>query len=92
MSNTPPFRVLFSPYVDKVFRRIASKDARLHERIEEQLVKLASEPNLGKPLRYSLKNRRRLHIGSFVVLYEITGREVKVLDFDHHDRIYKKYL
>lgn len=85
------FRVVIPPAVQKGFERIAKKDAALHERIEEQLVKISKEPELGKPLRYGLKSQRRLHIGSFVILYEIHGDEVWVIDFDHHDRIYKRY-
>lgn len=84
------FRVTLSPRATEIFERLARKDPALHERIENQLIKIKREPQLGKPLRHELRNRRRLHVGSFVMLYEITGNEVKVTDFDHHDKIYKR--
>jgi len=49
------------------------------------------EPALGKPLRNVLRNYRRLHVDSYVLLYEIKQQEIRLLDFDHHDNIYKKY-
>ena len=59
--------------------------------LERGIAKLLRNPELGKPLRHGLRNRRRLHIaGSFVLLYEIAANEVRLLDFDHHDKIYKK--
>ena len=86
------FRITLAPRVDEIFDRIAKRDPALHERIEGELVKLARAPQLGKPLRHGLKNRRRLHVGSFVIVYEIMGDEAWVFDFGHHNDIYKKYL
>ena len=84
------FHLTFSLRVDKIFQHIAKTNISLHEQIERQLEKLICGPYLGKPLRHDLKHQRRLHVGSFVVIYEIMGNEIHVLDFDHHDRIYKK--
>jgi len=39
-----------------------------------------------------MQNKRRVHVGGpFVLIYEINERErlVTLLDFDHHDNIYK---
>lgn len=59
--------------------------------LEAGVVKILREPTLGKPLRNEFKGNRRIHVaGPFVLLYEITGAEVRLLDFDHHDKIYKK--
>ncbi|MCZ7382755.1 MAG: type II toxin-antitoxin system RelE/ParE family toxin [Candidatus Methanoperedens sp.] len=46
-----------------------------------------------KPLQHEMKGLRRVHIDkSFVLVYEIIEADNKVifLDFDHHDKIYKK--
>ena len=32
---------------------------------------------------------KKIKIGSFVLIYEVTESAVRLLDFDHHDRIYK---
>jgi mRNA-degrading endonuclease RelE of RelBE toxin-antitoxin system len=60
--------------------------------LEAGVAKILHSPELGKPLRNVLRNRRQIHVaGSFVLLYEISGTEVRLLDFDHHNKIYKKY-
>ena len=60
--------------------------------LEAGIAKILREPTLGKPLRNVLRNNRGIHIaGSFVLLYEIVRTEIRILDFDHHDKIYKKY-
>ncbi len=48
-------------------------------------------PYLGKPLRNVLKNKRRVHIGPFVLIYEINEKEKEIvlLKFEHHDKVYK---
>lgn len=59
--------------------------------LEAGVAKILRSPELGKPLRNILRNQRRIQIaGSFVLLYEIVGNEVRLLDFDHHNKIYKK--
>lgn len=60
--------------------------------LEAGVAKILRAPTLGKPLRNELRNNRRIHVaGSFVLLYEIAGTEIRLLDFDHHDKIYKKW-
>jgi mRNA-degrading endonuclease RelE of RelBE toxin-antitoxin system len=86
----PGYRLEVSKEAKFVFKRISRKDKPLLERIEYQLAKILEHPELGKPLRYGMKNQRRVHIGSFVLSYEIENDIIRVLDFDHHDRVYKK--
>ena len=53
---------------------------------------ILAEPHRYKPLRKPLQNKRRVHIGgSYVLVYEVNeGKKVVTLmDFDHHDNIYK---
>ena len=59
--------------------------------LEAGVTKILRDPMLGKPLRNKFRGNRRVHIaGPFVLLYEIVGTEIRLLDFDHHDKIYKK--
>lgn len=80
-------------YSDRMARALATykrKDKRLFQDIENRIEKIVREPTIGKPLRYTLKNRRRVHVGSFVLVYEFYQGELRFIDFDHHDKIYKK--
>ena len=84
-------KIIYSPEVEDALQRCKRKDPALFARAENQIFKILREPNIGKPLRYSLRNRRRIHAGSFVLVYELCEGELRFIDFDHHDRIYKKY-
>ena len=70
---------------------MAKKDKPGIKKIEDQVYKIISNPLVGKPLRNVLKSYRRVHIGSFVLVYKIENEEITFVDYDHHDRIYKKY-
>jgi len=60
--------------------------------IAKKVREIQTNPYHFKPLRHDLKGIRRVHIRkSFVLIFEIVESEkaVKLLDFDHHDIIYK---
>ena len=76
------------------FQRILKslkKRQTLLRQLNVQIAKIMKEPAIGKPLRNVLRNYRRLHVSSYVLLYEIKQQEIRLLDFDHHDNIYKTY-
>lgn len=80
----------FSSEFQKVLKKISKKDKIVIKQIEDQILKIISNPTAGKPLRNVLKNYRRVHIGPFVLVYKITETEIVFMDYDHHDRVYKK--
>ena len=82
---------VFSIEFKKILEKMAKKDRVGLKKIESQVYKIISNPLIGKPLRNVMKNYRRGHIGHFVLIYKIENQEVTFIDFDHHDRIYKKY-
>lgn len=85
------YQVVSSEYCEKVLRKIKKRNPDLSAKLHAQIKKIAREPEFGKPLQHGLKNYRRIHIESFVLLYEFRKNEVYLIDFDHHDKIYKKY-
>lgn len=91
MDEKKIYTLTVDPACKRIFKTIKSKKPSLFKDLQKQVLKIVKEPNLGKPLRNVLRNRRRVQIGSFVLIYEIYGNEIRLLDFDHHDRIYKKY-
>lgn len=84
-------RIIYAPEFERTFEKTAKRDQEMLRKLENQIDKAIHFPEIGKPLRYTLKSRRRLHIGSFVLVYEFHHNEIRFLDFDHHDKIYKKY-
>jgi YafQ family addiction module toxin component len=91
MENDKKISFVFSIEFKKILEKISKKDKLGLKKIEDQIYKIISNPFIGKPLRNIMKNYRRVHIGSFVLVYKIKDEEITFLDFDHHDRIYRKY-
>ncbi|HEY4510522.1 MAG TPA: type II toxin-antitoxin system RelE/ParE family toxin [Candidatus Paceibacterota bacterium] len=90
-SETPRYRLILSIPFGRILKSLKKKKPRLLRDLESQIGKIFKEPALGKPLRNVLRNYRRVHVGSHVLIYEVYRQEIRLLDFDHHDRIYKKY-
>jgi YafQ family addiction module toxin component len=78
--------------LDKKFKKIKKKDRGIIELIDRKVRDILDDPYRFKPLRKPLQNKRRVHVGgAFVLIYEINEEErvVTLLEFDHHDNIYK---
>ena len=71
-------------------KKLRKKDPVAHARILKKIGELKKNPELGKPLRYSMKNIWRMHIGHFVITYEINENEkiIILVDYEHHDKAY----
>ena len=77
--------------VDRTFTRMAKKDRERLEAVEKKVVEILRDPHRFKPLRAPMQNTRRVHVGPFVLVYEIDEARMVVvlLDFEHHDRVYR---
>lgn len=82
-------RIVYSDNFEQALHDWKKKDSKVFHSIVSQIDKIIREPEIGKPLRNVLKSRRRVHVGSFVLVYEFYNDELRFIDFDHHDRIYK---
>lgn len=85
------YRAVFSKEVKRALRKLKQKDRATFWRVERAIEKILEHPELGKPLRYDLKHHRREPVGSFVLVYELQGDTILFADYDHHDRVYKKW-
>ncbi len=79
--------------VDKTFSKLAKKNRKQLALINSKLQRILDNPYHFKSLRAPMQNKRRVHIDkSFVLVYEIDEdrKTVILLDYDHHDNVYKK--
>ena len=86
------YRLAIKKNLDRKFKKIQKKDKDMIRMIERKVQDVLDNPYRFKSLRKPLQNKRRVHIhGSFVLIYEVSEEEkiVTLLDFDHHDTIYK---
>ncbi|MDP4039936.1 MAG: type II toxin-antitoxin system mRNA interferase toxin, RelE/StbE family [Candidatus Pacearchaeota archaeon] len=79
--------------LDRIFHKLSKKDKKSLEIINNKINGILENPYQFKPLRNKMAGIRRVHVGkSFVLTYEILEAEkiVRLLDYDHHDKIFKK--
>ncbi len=77
--------------VFKAFKKLAKKDKIQLEAINKKIDQILTEPFQFKPLKHPLEGLRRVHIGSFVLIYEVleNPKTVRVLKYKHHDEAYQ---
>ena len=76
----------------KTFKKLQKKNPVVLERIFlkiEEIVK--GDIDRYKNLRYSLKECKRVHIGSYVLVFTYDAEEdlITFLTYEHHDRVYE---
>ena len=64
---------------------------KLQKRLQSKTKEILKNPSNAKPLRNILKNKRRIHLGSFVLIFEIKEDENIIIfhSLKHHDEAYK---
>lgn len=86
------YKLAIKESLDKKLSKLRKKDMEMLRLLDRKVQDIIVDPSRFKPLRKPLQNKRRVHVaGSFVLVYEINEKEkiVTLLDFDHHDNIYK---
>jgi len=78
-----------SQKADKIFKKLSKKDSVQLKVIKRRIDEILENPEHYKPLKGDMHGARRVHIDkSFVLVYEIERNTVRILDYDHHDKIY----
>ncbi|MFH1229009.1 MAG: type II toxin-antitoxin system mRNA interferase toxin, RelE/StbE family [Candidatus Aenigmatarchaeota archaeon] len=75
--------------VIKAFRKLGKKDPNQMDATNSKIEQILKDPLQFKPLRHPLEGARRVHVGSFVLIYDVTGSTVRLLKYEHHDDAYK---
>ena len=82
------YQIEFSVQFEKSMKKLKKKDKALFEQIQKKLIDLVQNPDRYKPLKNILAGYRRIHFGSFVLIYKIEGDIVRIISLDHHDQSY----
>lgn len=85
------YRLEISKELDRKFEKLAKRDKKQLGIINKKVDQILENPLHFKPLRGDMKGARRVHIDkSFVLVFEVDeiNKLVRLLDYDHHDRIY----
>jgi YafQ family addiction module toxin component len=76
--------------VYRAFKKLIKKDRKQLEAINKKIEQILNDPFQFKPLKQPLDGLRRVHVGSFVLIYEVLENQktVRVLKYKHHDQAY----
>ena len=82
------YSIEFSDEFEQSIKKLKKRDKVLFEQIQKKLVEITENPEHYKPLKNILAGFRRIHFGSFVLIYKIEGQIVRIISLDHHDKSY----
>ncbi|MFH0927302.1 MAG: type II toxin-antitoxin system mRNA interferase toxin, RelE/StbE family [Candidatus Micrarchaeota archaeon] len=85
------YSLFISEELDARFKKMAKKDRKMLERINNKAKEILKNPHHFKPLRGDMAGSRRVHIEkSFVLIFDIDEKAslVRLLDFEHHEKVY----
>ncbi|MBU0763084.1 MAG: type II toxin-antitoxin system mRNA interferase toxin, RelE/StbE family [Candidatus Altiarchaeota archaeon] len=85
------YKLQISESLDKKLQKISKKNKKQLEILDMKIKQIIEKPYHFKPLRGDKHGARRVHIDkSFVLTYEILEKDgiIRLLDFEHHDKIY----
>ena len=77
--------------VFRAFKKLAKKDKKHLEALNKKIQQILNDPFQFKPLKHPLDGLRRVHVGSFVLIYEVleNPNTVRILKYKRHDQAYQ---
>ncbi len=82
------------PNLKEILQKLFKKDKTLYEQVIKKIDEIINSYDIEhyKNLRHDLKEFKRVQTGHFVLVFRFIKNENKIIfiDFDHHDKIYKK--
>jgi len=78
----------FSSQFEKSIKKVKKKDKTLFDQIQKKLIDIVKDPERYKTLGNVFAGYRRIHFGSFVLIYKIEKNVVRIISLDHHDKAY----
>jgi len=90
MTENQKFSFEIKPELAKKLKKLQKKNPLLFARVKKKIFEIIENPTHYKPLKYGMKNIRRVHFDPFVLTFTLNEAEqlVEFLDFEHHDKIY----
>ncbi len=77
--------------LEKELYKLYKKNHKIIDILNNNIEEILQNPHHYKPLRNNLKNKKRIQIGSYVLIFEINEEEkiITFLKFKHHDDVYE---
>jgi YafQ family addiction module toxin component len=83
------------PKFQKILKKLKKKDPSTYKAVMDKIKEIikSDNPDHYKPLKYDLKNKKRVHPTKSTVLVFSYDMETDLLsfeNFDHHDNVYSR--
>jgi YafQ family addiction module toxin component len=78
------------PSFDKKIKKYLGKDRKMKEQVQSKISEILCNPLHYKPLRSPMNGLRRVHVGSYILTFEVDETRLIVwfVDYEHHDKAY----
>ena len=85
-----PYELITSEHLDRIFAKLSKKDKLQFKILTRKIKEILEDPQIGEPLKGNMAGQKSVHVRNFCLIYEIFENEkaVKLLDYDHHDKIF----
>jgi YafQ family addiction module toxin component len=82
------------PHLKDILTKLSKKDKAMYERVLKKIDEIICTKDVEhyKNLRYDMKDRKRVHLGHFVLVFKFLKETdtVSFSDFGHHDEVYER--
>ncbi len=82
------------PSLKEILNKLSKKDKLMYERVLKKIEEIIACEDIEhyKNLRYDMKDRKRVQIGHFVLVFKFLKESdtLSFVDFGHHDEAYKR--
>ncbi len=88
------FQVIFSDDLKKNLSNLKRKDKIMYNAIKKKIMQISSSDKNSiqhfKNLKSPMSDFKRVHMGSFVLIFRIEDNIILFEKFEHHDAVYEK--
>jgi YafQ family addiction module toxin component len=82
------------PCLQEILNKLSKKDKVMYERVLKKIEEIINSEDIEhyKNLRYDMKDRKRVHLGPFVLVFKLIEESdtISFVDFGHHDEVYER--
>ncbi|MBT4135644.1 type II toxin-antitoxin system RelE/ParE family toxin [archaeon] len=75
-------------FTEKFEKEVRKLDSFIKQKIVKQIDKISFNPEIGKPLRYSLKGERTVYIKPYRIIYGFYNEIITFLRVEHRKNVY----
>jgi len=84
------------PSLQEILNKLSKKDRVMYERVLNKIEEIINSEDVEhyKNLRYDMKDRKRVQLGPFVLVFKLLKESdtISFVDFGHHDEVYERAI